>query len=81
MREILNAPGDLDADAVARVRELFDALDDWIGRGGFLPDDWKRAATAAAMRRQVFAVHDGRERAGEALVREGERAACERSRA
>lgn len=43
LREILNAPGALDADAVARVRELFDALDNWIGRGGFLPDDWKHA--------------------------------------
>ena len=42
LREILNAPGALDADAVARVRELFDALDNWIGRGGFLPDDWRR---------------------------------------
>lgn len=42
LREILNAAGPLDVDAVARVRELFDALDDWIGRGGFLPDDWQQ---------------------------------------
>lgn len=24
-----------------RARELFEALDEWILKGGFLPDDWK----------------------------------------
>ena len=26
-----------------RLAELVDALDDWITKGGWLPDDWRRA--------------------------------------
>jgi ADP-heptose:LPS heptosyltransferase len=32
--------GAIDADDIDRVLELAQALDGWIGRGGFLPDAW-----------------------------------------
>jgi hypothetical protein len=32
----------IDQDDAARVLELFEALDGWISRGGFLPRAWKR---------------------------------------
>lgn len=34
----------LDAEAASayRMAELFEGLDQWIKRGGFLPDDWKQ---------------------------------------
>lgn len=33
----------LDVDAFgARLAELVIALDEWIGKGGFLPERWKR---------------------------------------
>ena len=29
-------------DAAVRMAELFEALDSWIARGGFLPQTWAR---------------------------------------
>lgn len=26
----------------SETRELFEALDGWLSKGGFLPDDWRR---------------------------------------
>lgn len=28
------------------IADLFEALDEWISKGGFLPEDWKVAATS-----------------------------------
>lgn len=41
LRDVLhNDPAYADSSAT----ELFDALDEWLKRGGFLPRDWQRAA-------------------------------------
>jgi hypothetical protein len=29
------------ADSYNEISELFQALDEWISKGGFLPKDWK----------------------------------------
>ena len=34
--------GDNATDMGAEMADLFDALDQWITRGGFLPTDWNR---------------------------------------
>lgn len=39
MAEIRRTPQSDEADEAA---ELFQALDDWITRGGFLPKDWNK---------------------------------------
>jgi hypothetical protein len=39
LRRILRA-GAWDAADAERVRELIEALDAWLSRGGFLPDAW-----------------------------------------
>jgi len=31
-----------DSQEFERARDLFQALDEWIVNGGFLPDGWKR---------------------------------------
>lgn len=33
--------GDADASDLERAVESFEALDEWISRGGFLPDAWR----------------------------------------
>ena len=50
LRELLGGDhsGSLDPetasmDDLCRMEELWQALDQWIGRGGFLPDAWKEA--------------------------------------
>lgn len=42
-RLILDSPGSAVDDAVQgqTLAEAFDALDQWLSKGGFLPDDWK----------------------------------------
>ena len=29
-------------EVLARMVELFQGLDDWLSKGGFLPQDWQR---------------------------------------
>jgi len=31
---------EFDASAVGDAAELFEALDEWLSNGGFLPEDW-----------------------------------------
>ena len=31
-----------DVDSYVELVELVHALDDWLSRGGFLPDDWSK---------------------------------------
>lgn len=33
---------EVDSDDAMRLVELVQALDEWIYKGGFLPDDWRR---------------------------------------
>ena len=33
----------LGPDEVDRLCEVFDGLDEWLSKGGFLPEDWKGA--------------------------------------
>lgn len=37
----MNIDGPL-ADKITRAEELFSALDEWLSKGSFLPDDWRR---------------------------------------
>lgn len=37
-----NDEQDWDSCSQDTVKELFEALDEWICRGGFLPQDWAR---------------------------------------
>jgi hypothetical protein len=34
--------GDRDLDAFDELVNAFEALDQWLSRGGFLPQDWRR---------------------------------------
>lgn len=43
VRKVLYAPEELDNDDIGdEICERFEALDNWIARGGFLPDAWKQ---------------------------------------
>lgn len=48
VREVLGvSPGPTDVDVDAnQLAETFDALDEWLTGGGFLPKDWLSARTA-----------------------------------
>ena len=41
VEEVLN-DDDPSEDSAERMSELFDGLDGWISKGGFLPQDWQR---------------------------------------
>jgi len=43
IREILVYSSTTDMSDLQRAAEVFEALDNWLCRGGFLPDDWKDA--------------------------------------
>ncbi len=44
LRELGNdGEGPIDMNCADRAAELFRSLDEWLRRGGFLPDDWKGA--------------------------------------
>lgn len=46
LREAVDAYNlDNDMDAMERVVEHFEALDDWLAKGGFLPTAWHRDAS------------------------------------
>lgn len=34
--------GDMETADVAAIRDRFDALDEWLSKGGFLPGDWNQ---------------------------------------
>jgi hypothetical protein len=38
----IDADGSVDNYTAARMAEVFDAIDGWLSRGGFLPTDWQR---------------------------------------
>ena len=40
--EVHNGTVDSHTDAMISMAELFDGLDGWISKGGFLPSAWKR---------------------------------------
>ena len=44
LRELLAAAGEnmLTSDQNLRVLDLFEAMDDWLSGGGYLPDAWYR---------------------------------------
>ena len=37
-------PDDYDCEDYTRFLELFEALDEWLSSGGFLPDNWQTGA-------------------------------------
>lgn len=39
-QQVLN--GDADEDTAEKLAEAVESLNDWIRRGGFLPDAWKK---------------------------------------
>ena len=43
LRELLVVGQDLREEDVEEVAELFEALDDWLKRGGFLPREWSKS--------------------------------------
>lgn len=54
IRQLVNQQRDADvaenslcASSVDRLAELVHALDEWIAKGGFLPDAWKHKETNA----------------------------------
>lgn len=54
MREALEDSSLLEGDAADRAREdvceYVRALDEWLTKGGFLPDAWARPASSSAIR-------------------------------
>jgi hypothetical protein len=43
LRQLLAQPAELITELdVQHVRDLFDALDEWLASGGFLPAEWER---------------------------------------
>ena len=48
-----NYDSDAHDDATQRIAELFAALDEWLTRGGFLPNAWRAPQNAARRRREA----------------------------
>ena len=47
LREYIAASKECDdGEILDKIAELFEALDDWLRNGGFLPEDWKREKDA-----------------------------------
>jgi len=42
LRELTNKGMDLSDDEIERVVELFQGLDNWVSKGGYLPKEWRR---------------------------------------
>ena len=41
IRQAIDAGNPVDPDMVNDLVEAFDAVDGWLSRGGFLPQDWQ----------------------------------------